>query len=168
VEIVQVQLQKVDPPAQVIDAFRDVQRANADRERLRNEAESFRNDIIPRARGEAERLVQEAQGVRESQIARARGEAARFTSVLAAYQNAQDITVRRIYLETMEEILRRNPMILVDDRLQGIVPFLPLGEGAAMPRPAPQGGVPATRPAPLPALPQGPGVVQSRNQGVTR
>lgn len=167
IEVVQVQLQKVDPPSQVIDAFRDVQRANADRERLRNEAESFRNDIIPRARGEAERLVQEAQGARESQIARARGEAARFVSVLTAYQAAQDVTVRRIYLETMEEILRRNPMILVDDRLQGIVPFLPLGEGAAVPRPA-QGGLPSTRPAPLPAAPQQPGVVQSRSPGITR
>jgi len=168
IEIVQVQLQKVDPPAQVIDAFRDVQRANADRERLRNEAESFRNDIIPRARGEAERLVQEAQGVRESQIARARGEAARFTSVLAAYQNAQDITIRRLYLETMEEILRRNPMILVDDRLQGIVPFLPLADGGTAQRPAQPGAAPTTRPAPLPPLPQGPGVVQSRNQGIGR
>ncbi|WP_338148257.1 FtsH protease activity modulator HflK [Neoroseomonas eburnea] len=166
IEIVQVQLQKVDPPSQVIDAFRDVQRANADRERARNEAESFRNDIIPRARGEAERLVQEAQGARESQIARARGEAARFTSVLTAYQSAQDVTVRRLYLETMEEILRRNPMIIVDDRLQGIVPFLPLGEGAAVPRPA-QGGLPTNRPAPLPALPQGPGV-QGRSQGMPR
>jgi len=169
VEIVQVQLQKVDPPSQVIDAFRDVQRANADRERLRNEAESFRNDIIPRARGESERLVQEAQGVRESQIARARGEAARFISVLTAYETAQDVTMRRMYLETMEEILRRNPMVIVDDRLQGIVPFLPLGEGAAIPRPQQQpGGVPSTRPPPLPALPQGQGVVQSRTQGVPR
>ncbi len=149
IEIVQVQLQKVDPPTQVIDAFRDVQRANADRERARNEAESFRNDIIPRARGEAERIVQEAQGVRESQIARARGEAARFTSVLTAYQAAQDVTVRRLYLETMEDILRRNPMVIVDDRLQGVVPFLPLGEGAAAPRPQ-QGGLPTVRPAPLP------------------
>lgn len=166
IEIVQVQLQKVDPPAEVIEAFRDVQRANADRERLRNEAESFRNDIIPRARGEAERLVQEAQGARESQIARARGEAARFVSVLTAYQAAPDVTTRRIYLETMEEILRRNPMIIVDDRLQGVVPFLPLGEGAAVPRP--QGGVPQNRPPPLPAVPQGPGVVQSRSQGVPR
>ncbi|MBB5689027.1 membrane protease subunit HflK [Roseomonas alkaliterrae] len=168
VEIVQVQLQKVDPPAQVIDAFRDVQRANADRERLRNEAESFRNDIIPRARGEAERLVQEAQGVRESQIARARGEAARFLSVLTAYQTAQDVTIRRMYLETMEEILRRNPMVIVDDRLQGIVPFLPLGEGAAVPRPQPPGAIPSTRPPPLPAMPQAQGVVQSRTQGVPR
>lgn len=164
IEITQVQLQKVDPPAQVVDAFRDVQRANADRERARNEAESFRNDIIPRARGEAERVVQEAQGVRESQIARARGEAARFISVLTAYQSAQDVTIRRMYLETMEEILRRNPMVIVDDRLQGVVPFLPLGEGAAIPRPGPQQQLPATRPQPLPALPQTPG---GRSQGGT-
>lgn len=151
IEIMQVQLQKVDPPAQVVDAFRDVQRANADRERLRNEAESFRNDIIPRARGEAERIVQEARGVRESQIARASGEAARFTSVLTAYQSARDVTVRRLYLETMEDILRRNPMVIVDDRLQGVVPFLPLGDAGNTPR-ALQGGsgLPTTRPAPLP------------------
>ncbi len=129
VEITQVQLQKVDPPASVVDAFRDVQRANADRERARNEAESYRNDIIPRARGEADRMVQEAEGLRESQIARARGEAQRFISVLSAYQVAQDVTVRRLYLETMEEILRRNPKVLVDDRLQGLVPLLNLGEG---------------------------------------
>jgi membrane protease subunit HflK len=126
VEIAQVQLQKVDPPASVVDAFRDVQRANADRERLRNEAESYRNDIIPRARGEAERMVQEAEGFRESQVARARGEAGRFLSVLTAYQAAQDVTVRRMYLETLEEILRRNPKVLVDDRLQGVVPLLNL------------------------------------------
>lgn len=113
-------------------------------------------------------MVQEAQGFRESQIARARGEAARFNSVLAAYQAAGDVTVRRMYLETMEEILRRNPTILVDDRLQGIVPFLPLGDGAAIPRPAQGGGLPNTRPQPLPAVPQGPGVVQSRSQGVPR
>jgi len=131
VEITQVQLQKVDPPSAVIEAFRDVQRANADRERLRNEAESYRNDIIPRARGEAERMVQEAQGFKESQVARATGEAQRFLSVLASYEAAKDVTLRRMYLETMEEILRKNPKIIVDDRLQGIVPFLPLTGGAA-------------------------------------
>jgi membrane protease subunit HflK len=131
VEITQVQLQKVDPPNAVIEAFRDVQRANADRERARNEAESYRNDIIPRARGEAERMVQEAQGQRDSQIARARGEAQRFISVLSSYQVAKDVTMRRIYLETMEEILRRNPKIIVDDRLQGLVPLLNLDSGRA-------------------------------------
>ena len=148
IEVTQVQLQKVDPPAQVVDAFRDVQRANADRERLRNEAESFRNDIIPRARGEAERMSQEAQGFRESQVARAGGESARFLSVLSAYELARDVTTRRMYLETMEEILRRNPKVIVDDRLQGVVPFLQLGEtGSARQPPA---AVPQQRPAPLP------------------
>ncbi len=132
VEITQVQLLKVDPPAAVIEAFRDVQRASTDRERLRNEAEAFRNDIIPRARGEAERVIQEATGFRDGQIARARGEAGRFDAVLAAFSQAQDVTIRRIYLETMEEILRGNNMILVDDRLQGMVPFLQLdGQGGA-------------------------------------
>ncbi len=128
IEITQVQMQKSDPPAAVVESFRDVQRANTDRERVRNEAESFRNDIIPRARGEAERMMQEAQGFRDSQIARARGEAGRFTAVLSAYAQARDVTVRRIYLETMEEIFKRNGMTLVDDRLQGLVPFLPLGD----------------------------------------
>jgi membrane protease subunit HflK len=144
VEITQVQMLKVDPPAAVVDAFRDVQRANADRERLRNEAESFRNDIIPRARGEAERMIQEAQGFRDSQVARARGEAGRFSAILQAYSQAQDVTTRRIYLETMEEILRRSNMILVDDRLQGVVPLLQL-EGRG-------GQAPAARPAIPPAV----------------
>ncbi len=128
VAITQVQLQKVDPPQAVIEAFRDVQRAAADRERLQNEAQAYRNDIIPRARGEAERMIQEAQGFRDSQEVRARGEATRFVAVLQAYQQAQDITMRRLYLETMEEILRNNPKVIVDDRLQGLVPFLNLGE----------------------------------------
>jgi membrane protease subunit HflK len=137
VAITQVQLQKVDPPAAVIEAFRDVQRAAADRERQRNEAEAYRNDIIPRARGEAERMIQEAQGFRDSQEARARGEAQRFNSVLQAYSNAPDVTRRRLYIETMEDILRRNPKIIVDDRLQGLVPLLNLGDGQrAAPRPA--------------------------------
>ncbi|WP_338050836.1 FtsH protease activity modulator HflK [Roseicella aerolata] len=137
VAITQVQLQKVDPPAAVIEAFRDVQRAAADRERQRNEAEAYRNDIIPRARGEAERMIQEAQGFRDSQEARARGEAQRFNSVLQAYSNAPDVTRRRLYIETMEDILRRNPKIVVDDRLQGLVPLLNLGDGQrAAQRPA--------------------------------
>lgn len=157
IEITQVQMQKVDPPAAVVDAFRDVQRANADRERVRNEAESFRNDIIPRARGEAERMVAEAQGFRDSQTARARGEAGRFTAVLTAYNQAQDVTMRRIYLETMEDILRRNPMVLVDDRLQGIVPYLQLGADGQS-RPRPQAAPPAViNPAPPQAAPRGAG-----------
>jgi membrane protease subunit HflK len=166
VEITQVQLQEVGPPTQVVDAFRDVQRAGADRERAANEAQSYRNDIIPRARGEAERMVQEAQGFRESQVARARGEAARFTSVLSAYQVAQDVTVRRLYLETMEEILRRNPKVLVDSTLQGIVPLLNLNDATrgAMPPQVQRGGAP-----PQPTIQSGPNPSMSnRPQGVGR
>lgn len=162
IEIVQIQMQKVDPPAAVVDAFRDVQRANADRETVRNEAEAYRNDIIPRARGEAERMVAEAQGFRDSQVARARGEAGRFAAVLTAYTQAQDVTTRRIYLETMEEILRRNPPVLVDDRLQGVVPFLQLGNPPVRPA-VPGGAAPQSAPSAAPAL-----VPQTRNPGVTR
>ena len=83
-------------------------------------------------------MIQEAQGFRDSQEARAKGEAARFTSVLGAYSAAPDVTRRRLYIETMEEVLRRNPKVIVDDRLQGLVPFLNLGDQAR----------PAGRPAP--------------------
>ncbi|HEV7265340.1 MAG TPA: FtsH protease activity modulator HflK [Falsiroseomonas sp.] len=173
IEVTQVQLQRVDPPAQVVDAFRDVQRAEADRERLRNEAESYRNDIIPRARGEAARLVQEAEGVRESQVARARGEGQRFVSVLSAYQAAQDVTLRRLYIETMEEILRRNPKVLVDTGLQNIVPLLNLGDTgrAAVAAPQVQRQLSPPSPgAPAPVPPQGvvPGSVSGRAQGFGR
>jgi membrane protease subunit HflK len=168
IEIAQVQLQKVDPPATVVDAFRDVQRANADRERARNEAESYRNDIIPRARGEAERLVQEAEGFRESQTARARGEAQRFISVLTGYQLAQDVTVRRMYLETMEEIFRRNPKVLVDDRLQGVVPLLNLGDpGRGAVGAVPQLVRPTPAPAPQPTPPRAT-IAPNRQQGIPR
>ncbi len=164
VVVTQVQLQKVDPPSEVIEAFRDVQRAAADKERLRNEAEAYRNDIIPRARGEAERMIQEAQGYRDSQEARARGEATRFISVLGAYHQAQDITMRRLYLETMEDILRRNPKVIVDDRLQGLVPFLNLTDP-----PARSGNRPAPAPAQSSAPPMLPGTPRGAQiQGGTR
>lgn len=157
IEVAQVQLQKVDPPAAVIDAFRDVQRANADRERLRNEAEAFRNDIIPRARGEAERLVQEAQGDREARIARARGEAQRFIQVYQAYDQARDVTRLRLYLETMEDIIRISPTVVVDERVQNLVPFLPLGDLNRAAAPAQQRPAPGIdRPMPLPSGPAAP------------
>ena len=143
VRIRQVQLSGGQPPAAVVEAFRDVQRASADADRAINEAQAYSNDIIPRARGEAERILQEAQGFRDSQEARARGEAQRFVSVLSAYQQAQDVTTRRLYLETMEEILRRNPKVVIDDKVQGLVPFLQLNEQnrpAAASQPRPQGG----------------------------
>jgi len=128
--ITQVQLQKVDPPNEVIDAFRDVQRAQADRERLQNEAETFANDILPRARGEAERISQEAQAYRQEVVARADGDAQRFLSVYEEYDKARDVTTRRIYLETMEEVLRNVNKVLIDQSASanGVVPYLPLPE----------------------------------------
>ena len=128
VEITQVQLQKVDPPAAVIDSFRDVQRANTDAERMRNEAESYRNDIVPRARGDAAAVIAEADGARQASVAASTGQAQRFLSVLKAYNAAKDVTMQRLYLETMQEILTKTPAVILDDRLQGVLPLLPLSE----------------------------------------
>lgn len=144
IEITQVQLLKADPPAQVIDAFNDVQRAKADQERSRNEAEAYRNDIIPRARGEAERLLQEAAAYKEQVVNLAQGEAGRFTSVATAYALAKDVTARRLYLETMEQVLRGTNKVIIDSSGQGgqgVVPYLPLPELLKKtPAPQPQGG----------------------------
>lgn len=129
IEISQVQLQKVDPPAPVVDAFNDVQRARQDRERLRNEAEAYRNDIIPRARGEAEQLIQQASAYREQVVSLAQGDAQRFAQVLSAYIVSPEITARRMYLETMQEVLGGANKIIIDQgKGGGVVPFLPLNE----------------------------------------
>ncbi len=148
VEITQVQLQKVDPPNAVIESFRDVQRANTDAERVRNEAESYRNDIVPRARGEAARLTAEADGSRQALVAEAAGQAQRFLSVYGAYSVAKDVTLQRMYIETMQEILTRTPSIVVDDRIKGIVPYLPLDTAAVPPRPPAPAASPAQAPRP--------------------
>src|SRR5260370_1709301 len=114
IELTQLQLLRVDPPSPVIDAFRDVQRALADRERLRNEAESYRNDIVPRARGDAVRIKQEAEAYRQEIIARSPDDGDRFLSVYHAFTVAQDVTVQRPYLETMEEILKYSNKGIID------------------------------------------------------
>jgi membrane protease subunit HflK len=129
IAITQVQLQKADPPSPVIDAFNDVQRARADRERLRNEAEAYRNDVSPRARGEAERLIQEASAYREQVINLARGDAERFTKIYQAYSQSKEVLGKRMYLETMEQILSGAHKVILDSNVgggQGVVPYLPL------------------------------------------
>lgn len=129
IRIVQVQLQKVDPPAQVIDAFRDVQAARADQERLQNEAQAYANRVVPEARGEAERILQAAQGYRDKVIAEAKGEADRFINVLGEYQKAPDVTRRRIFIDTMQQILANTDKIIIDEKNgPGVVPYLPLSE----------------------------------------
>ncbi len=141
VQVVQVQLQKVDPPAQVIDAFRDVQAARADQERLQNEAQAYSNRIIPEARGEAERILQAAQGYRDKVVAESRGEADRFLKIYQQYKLAPDVTRRRMFLETMERILANTDKVIVDEKSgTGVLPFLPLSEFTKRATPAPSEG----------------------------
>ena len=127
--VTQVQLQKADPPELVIESYRDVQRAKTDEQRLRNEAEAYRNDIIPKARGEAERTIQEAEAYKQEVVAKAQGEAQRFISVYDSYKTSKDVTRQRIYLETLEKTLGKIDKIIVDKNAgSGIVPYLPLPE----------------------------------------
>jgi len=126
-------LQKVDPPAAVIESFRDVQRATTDAERMRNEAQAYQNDIVPRARGESARITAEGEGARQASIAEATGQTQRFLSVLTAYQAARDVTMQRMYLETMQDIIGHSPTTVIDQSVKGLVPFMPLND---MNRPA--------------------------------
>lgn len=130
VRIVLVQLLRVDPPKQVIDSFRDVQTAKADKEREINQAQAYKNDIIPRARGEAAKMIQEAEAYKESVISDAIGQTERFLEVYREYARAKTVTKRRIYLETMEKIYEDMDKIIIDKNLSksGIVPYLPLNE----------------------------------------
>jgi membrane protease subunit HflK len=127
--ILQVQLLSVDPPEQVIAAFRDVTAAQQDQDRLRNEAEAYANRVVPEARGASARIVQEAEGYREQTVAEARGQAARFDQVYQQYKNAPDVTRQRIYLETMERVLGSTNKIIIDQNGgSGVMPYLPLGQ----------------------------------------
>lgn len=130
IQVTQLQLHRVDPPSAVIEAYRDVQAARANQEQYRNEAEAYYNDKVPQARGQAEKILQESEGYRQQVVADAQGQASRFLSVLTAYNAAKDITVQRIYIETMEGILRNMNKILIDGKngTQGVLPYLPLPE----------------------------------------
>ena len=144
IRIDQVTLQRVDPPAQVIDAFRDVQAARADKERLQNEANTYANKVVPEARGEAERIVQAAEAYRQQTVAEASGQAARFNKVYDEYVKARDVTRRRMFLETMERVFGSMDKIIIDQgsTTGGVVPYLPLDQ-LSRPRgstPAPAAG----------------------------
>ena len=103
--VVAVQLQDVSPPKQVIDAFKDVASAKEDKNRMINEAEGYRNDVIPKARGQAQAMIRESEGFRESRIKRAEGDVAKFKAIVKEYTKAKEVTKERLYLEAMEEIL---------------------------------------------------------------
>ena len=127
----QVQLQRVDPPAAVIDAFNDVQRARADQERARNEAESYANDMLPRARGEASKITQEAEAYKEQAVKLAEGDAKGFLSVYSSYVKSKDVTAWRLYMESIDELLKKASKVIVDTTGKGVssvTPYMAIGE----------------------------------------
>lgn len=135
ITIVGIQLEKADPPAEVADAFEEVQRAQQDQDRVQREAEAYSNKRLGEARGEASRMRAEAQGYKQSVIAEAEGQAARFNSVVAEYNKAKDVTRERLYLETMEQVFAKTRKILIEPDKQGVVPYLPLNEFVPAARP---------------------------------
>jgi membrane protease subunit HflK len=146
IQITQIQMQKVDPPAQVIDAFRDVQAARADLERAQNEAQTYANRVVPEARGKVAQIIQGAEAYREQTVAEAKGQTARFVKVLDEYKKAPEVTRQRIYLETMERLFGGTDKIILDSNANGgtgVVPYLPLSELTRRP---PQQQAPQQRP----------------------
>src|SRR6187200_2191318 len=143
IQITQVQLQKVDPPSQVIDAFRDVQAARADLERAQNEAQTYANKVVPEARGRASQITQNAEAYREQTVAEAKGATSRFLQVYDEYKKAPDVTRQRMYLETMERLFGGTDKIILDSGT-GAVPYLPLDQLSRRPQPPapPQTGAP--------------------------
>jgi membrane protease subunit HflK len=126
VVITGINLQDVQPPPQVADAFEDVQRARQDRETKVNQADAYANRIIPEARGEATKMIQGAEAYRERLIKEADGEAQRFLQVFKEYKQNPGVTRRRIYLETMQKVLQDTDKVIMDSRGSGVVPYLPL------------------------------------------
>jgi membrane protease subunit HflK len=130
VNIVRVNFDKADPPDKVIDAFLAVQSAEQRRDQLEKQADAYANTVLAAARGEAAQVLEEAEGYRAQVVNEAEGEASRFQAVLTEYQKAPEVTRKRLYLETMEEVLGRVDKIIIDESAgsQGVVPYLPLNE----------------------------------------
>jgi len=140
--VVRVTFDKADPPAEVIDAFREVQAAEQERERLTNQADAYANRVLAGARGEAAQVLEEAEGYRARVVNEAEGEASRFTSVREEYAKAPEVTRKRLYLETMERVLGDVDKIILDDSAigSGVVPYLPLNELTRSQSNTPQAG----------------------------
>lgn len=142
INIVRVNLNKADPPREVIDAFRDVQAAEQERDRLERQADAYANRVLAGARGDSAQVLEQAESYRAQVVNEAEGEASRFTAVLGEYQLAPDVTRRRLYIETLEKVLGDIDKIILDEGAggtgQGVVPYLPLNELGR--RATPQGG----------------------------
>lgn len=125
-EVVRVNVESTQPPSAVQDSFREVQRAREDEQRLKEEAETYRNKIVPEARGQAQRMIEEANAYKQEVIERARGETARFKQLLAVYENAPVVTRERMYIQAVEQVLTNSSKILVDTESSGNMMYLPL------------------------------------------
>jgi membrane protease subunit HflK len=154
IEITDINLQQVEPPQNVLDAFRDVQAARADKERAINEATAYLNEVVQQAEGEAARIGNEAEAYKQEKIALATGDTSRFLSVLEQYKNEKEVTRRRIYLETMRGLMSGMEKVLVDTPAgaQGVVPYLPLPELKNNRKPAASTPAPTPTPAPQPTM----------------
>ncbi|MBR1600835.1 MAG: FtsH protease activity modulator HflK [Alphaproteobacteria bacterium] len=123
--IVRVKLQKADPPREVVDAFNEVQRAKADMERFKNEAEAYRNEVLPKAKGQAAQIAQDAEAYKAATINKAEGEAKRFASVYAAYKDGKEVTIKKMYLDAMEDVLKKANKVIIDPSQKGnLLPVL--------------------------------------------
>jgi membrane protease subunit HflK len=142
ITVVRVNLDKADPPADVIDSFREVQAAEQERDRLQRQADAYANRVLAEARGESAQILEQAEGYRAQVVNQALGEASRFTAVLTEYEKAEDVTRNRLYIETMERVLGQIDKTILDSSIvggeggQGVVPYLPLNE---LRRPVAQG-----------------------------
>ena len=176
VDVVAINLQQsgVRPPEQVQAAFDDVLKAGQERERAKNEAQAYANDVVPRAVGSASRLTQEADGYKARIVAQAQGDAQRFKSVLTEYQRAPQVTRDRMYLDTMQQIYSSVTKVLVDTRQGGNMLFMPLDRilqqvsqagAAAVAAPPEPGAAPAATP---PAAPSGAVDARTRDGGRSR
>ncbi len=129
INIVRVNFDRADPPEQVIDAFREVQAAEQERDRLEKQADAYANRVLAQARGEAAQALETAEAYRAQVVNGATGEASRFGAILNEYRKAPEVTRKRMYLETMEEVLGRVDKVIIDENGgSGVVPYLPLNE----------------------------------------
>jgi membrane protease subunit HflK len=139
VQIMNVQMQKVDPPQSVIDAFRDVQAARTDLERMQNQAQTYANQVVPEARGKAAKTIQDAEAYREQTVAEAKGQVSRFNQIYEQYKKSPQVTRQRMYLETMERVLGGTDKFILDSGSSTVVPYLPLNELTTPQQPATPG-----------------------------
>jgi len=168
ISISQVTLQNIQPPEQVQAAFDDAVKAGQDRERLKNEAEAYSNDVVPRASGLASRLKEEAAGYKQAVIANAEGEASRFSQIVTEYQKAPQVTRQRMYLDTMQTVMNNTSKVVVDQKSGNSLLYLPLDKLQQIANQPSSGASDALLQPPVAATPTPPAPVDLRSRDALR